>query len=182
MQLTVLLILALSQAAYAAPNLVKDHRFGELGAAITDNTAQNVNWNVEALNGDPVTLTTGDVVRRSHGNYIDKYDVYLEAGQMLSQDIFGLTIGQKYQMRIRVLANPDCNGNEKIEFGPDPETTYAQRADIYSEAGGFSTDVKHSMTFVATKAVTIQVLSLVSEGSTSDCKGPRIREVELTLA
>jgi hypothetical protein len=181
MQLTVLLILALSQAAYAAPNLVKDGRFAHLGEAVEDISSvqdlQVLAWT------SSISLDTEDVFRRTHRNgdvkYIDKFDVYLKKGQMLTQVLSGLTERQKYKMEIQVLANTSCDGPQYLYFGVRESETYTYEI-ISSEDDEFTTGVFHQMEFRATK--TEHEIFVWSDGpNLGNCKGPRLREVRFSL-
>jgi hypothetical protein len=152
------------------PNLVKDHRFEVLGLA--DSSVQDLDWKVK-----PDTLGSGDVKGpRSNG----AYDVYLEAGQTLTQEISGLIMGRTYQMRIRVLADPSpdpvCENNEILTFGVSEGTS----REMNNIKGYFRNDVLHHMFFVATE---VKHEIFVESGGVNkeNCKGPLVREVFLEL-
>jgi hypothetical protein len=161
------------------PNLVKDHRFMVLGPA--DSSAQGLAWEVK-----PYALGSGAVDGpRTDG----EYDVYLEAGQELTQEISGLTGNQKYLMRIQVFANPECIGNEQIWFGP--KENFHKFEIIRSTDEGFATKDYHQYEFYTGPGTTEVKIFVASKGTGSiakgkkdvglglKCKGPRIRKVLL---
>jgi hypothetical protein len=180
MKNTLLLISALSLASYAK-SIVKDHRFGLLGAAVTDGNPQNDNWkviNTNAGGGQSVYLNSEEVVGRSHGSYMDKYDVYLRTGNKLSQVFIGLTKDRTYLMRIRVRANPECDDAQILTFGVDELPGGETKSTIRSDSDDFSKGVYHQMSFVATADV-VEIFVQSAGETIGDCKGPLIREVLL---
>jgi hypothetical protein len=191
MKFTLLLISALSLAANAA-NLVKDHRFAHLGHLAIYYSAFSDAWEdsawkvIDTSSEDTVILTSNDVVGRTHWRdkannerWEDKYDVYLKGGRKMSQVFTGLTQGRNYLMRIRVIANPECKGEDRLQFGvvggegrvieSDPDSDY------YAD---FSKGVYHQITFVASAATEHEIF-IWSRKTIASCKGPLIREVML---
>jgi hypothetical protein len=186
MKLTLLLISALSLAANAA-NKVQDPKFGKLGDAITNDKSayrQNDNWKVTdfsdttSAGGSIVSLTSDDVVGRSDGRRIRKYDLYLAKKQKLSQVFNGLSVGRTYLLRIRAIANTACV-RQSLWFGAKHLGGFLGHKIINSDDDDFLKGTYHQTTFVVTTAKEIEIF--VSSLGSEQCKGPLIREVLLHM-
>jgi hypothetical protein len=192
MKLILLLISALSLAANAA-NIVHDHKFGLLGAAVKDGTYldesydDDDDWTVHdflfGLWWPPRSLVTTDdlVGPRSDGNKVDKYELKLKTGQTLLQTISGLNEGRTYLMRIQVIADPNCECGSlafgMMTWGIDGLISHGSRT-MDNDGGYFKIGQLHSTTFVALSDSAR--IFVKSDGGNANCR-PLIRQVLLHM-